>query len=514
MKLKHHPIAWILLLSLVSSFTSCKQAPTTNPGGTETTDSWEKPRVPDWHKNANIYEVNLRHYTEEGTFAAFQEHLPRLKEMGVDILWLMPIHPISEKNRKATNDFTVEEIDDPSLKAESLGSPYAVADYKKVNPDYGTMADFKALLQAIHDQGMHCIIDWVPNHTGWDNHWIEEHPDWYTKGPDGNITDPINDATGERWGWTDVADLNYDNPDMRLEMIDAMRFWVEDVGIDGFRVDVAHGVPLDFWDQCMDSLYQVKPLFMLAEAAIPDRVNSGNFVMDYAWEMHHLLNEIAKTQGVDKGSTQQLVAGNVVEGAEQTTFEGKTALDIDALLAKNDQRYSAGYKMHFTSNHDENTWAGTEFDRMGVGYKAFAVLVHTFDGMPLIYSGQESAMDKRLPFFTRDLIPWGDYQYADFYKVLLDLKHRNQALWNGTHGGDLVKIPTGRDEFVYAFTREKEGDQVVVVINLSNDDQEFSLQGTDHVGSFTEVFTGEGVNLADDHKMSLRPWDYRVYSNQ
>ena len=511
MKLKNNSFVWMLLL-LAFSFTACKQAPTTISGEETTTADWEKPRVPDWHKNANIYEVNLRHYTEEGTFAAFQEQLPRLKEMGVDILWFMPIHPISMKNRKATPDLAIEEVTDPAMKEKALGSPYAVADYKGVNPDFGTMEDFKNLLKAINDQGMRCIIDWVPNHTGWDNYWIEEHPDWYTKDAEGNITDPINADTGEPWGWTDVADLNYDNPEMRLGMIDAMRFWAEDIGIDGFRVDVAHGVPLDFWDQCMDSLYQIKPLFMLAEAAIPDRVNSGNFMMDYGWEMHHLLNSIAKTQGVDKGSTQQLVAGNIVEGAEEEV-EQKTALDIDALLAVNDKRYSEGYKMHFTSNHDENSWAGTEFDRMGVAHQAFAVLVSTFDGMPLIYSGQESAMDKRLAFFTKDEIDWGDYVYADFYKALFDLKHRNQALWNGEYGGELVKIPTGKDEAVYAFQREKNGDQVVVIINLSNEAQSITLEGDGYAGTFNDVFSGASTELTAGMSMTLEPWAYQVYSS-
>ncbi|HKK74347.1 MAG TPA: alpha-amylase family glycosyl hydrolase [Saprospiraceae bacterium] len=513
MKLKSKPFAWILLLSLVFSFTSCKQAASTNLVEAEPV-SWEKPRVPDWHKNANIYEVNLRHYSEEGTFAAFQKDLPRLKEMGVDILWFMPIHPISMKNRKATPDLAIEEVTDPALKEKALGSPYAVADYTGVNPDFGTMEDFENLIKAIHDQGMYCIIDWVPNHTGWDNLWIEEHPDWYTKDAEGNITDPINDATGEPWGWTDVADLNYGNEDMRLGMIDAMAFWVEDVGVDGFRVDVAHGVPLDFWQQCTDSLYQIKPLFMLAESAIPDRVNSGAFVMDYGWEMHHLLNEIAKTQGVDAGSAQQLVAGNVVEDAEVAEVEKKTALDIDALLAKNDERYRKGYKMHFTSNHDENAWAGTEFERMGVGHKAFAVLVFTFDGMPLIYTGQEAAMDKQLAFFTKDNIEWGDYPYADFYKTLLELKHRNEALWNGVHGGELVKIPTGKDESVYAFQRDRNGDKVVVIINLSNENQGITLQGDNYVGTYTEVFSGEQVDLEEEASMRLAPWAYRVYSNK
>lgn len=483
-----------LLVGLL--FTACNVKPeqTTTVAATESTTTYEKLRVPDWHKNATIYEVNLRHFTPEGTFQAFEAHLPRLKEMGVDILWFMPIHPISETKRKG-----------------EMGSPYAVADYKDVNPDFGAMADFDHLLQAIHDQGMYAIIDWVPNHTGWDNPWITEHPEWYSKDADGKITDPINYETGESWGWTDVADLDYDNPDMRLGMIDAMAFWIKERGIDGFRVDVAHGVPVDFWEQCSDSLYAIEPVFMLAEAEVPAIVNNGAFVVDYGWEMHHLLNEIAATQGVNR-IQQKLEKGNVVEGSEAEAYR-KTALDIDKLLAEKDRQYERGYQMHFTSNHDENAWSGTEFARMGDGHLAFAVLTATFDGMPLLYTGMESAMDKQLEFFKKDEIDWGDYKYADFYRTLFTLKHKNKALWNGEHGGELVKIPTGNDENVYAFTREKDGDKVVVIINLSNDSQNVQLEGPDFPGTYQNAFTEEDMTLEKGSAMELGAWEYLVLHN-
>lgn len=485
---------WIALIVL--TLAAC-QSPAEAPAETETTtENFTKPRVPDWHENAVIYEVNLRHFTPEGNIAAFREHLPRLQEMGVDILWFMPVHPISLEKRKQSPD--------------ELGSPYAVADYRAVNPDFGTMDEFKALIEDIHARGMYAIIDWVPNHTGWDNPWITEHPDYYTKDADGNITDPINAETGESWGWTDVADLNYDNPELRQAMIDAMAFWVTEVGVDGFRVDVAHGVPMDFWEQSTDSLYAIEPLFMLAEAEIPELRNSGAFVMDYGWEMHHLLNDIAKSQGANRTEGARLVQGNLVN-AEGRMLEMKTALDIDTLLADKKEKYSGGYAMHFTSNHDENSWAGTEMARMGDGHQAFAVLTATFDGMPLIYTGQESAMDKQLAFFTKDEVSWGDYPYADFYRTLFELKERNQALWNGEAGGALVKIPTGKDEFIYAFTREKEGDRVVVVINLSSQKQNFVLQGDGFAGDYTEVFNGEATTLANGMAMELEPWAYRVY---
>ena len=487
-KLTLIPIGIFMAFSIFSFFTSCKPAKKAEPAVTVVT-----PNIPDWHKNATIYEANLRHFTDEGTFAAFGEHLPRLKEMGIDILWLMPIHPVSVKNRKG-----------------ELGSPYAVADYYEVNPDYGSMEDFKELLTKIHDLGMYCIIDWVPNHTGWDNPWITEHPDWYTQDKDGNIIDPIDYNTGKSWGWTDVADLNYDNREMRKGMIDAMSFWISEVGIDGFRVDVAHGVPVDFWAECADALYSIKPVFMLAEAEVPAIVNNGAYVMDYGWEMHHLLNEIAASQGATEGGGQKLVKGNLVEGEEAET-EKKNALDIDAMLAKKAEQYERGYQMQFTSNHDENSWSGTEFARMGAGHKAFAVLTSTFDGMPLIYTGQESAMDKQLEFFKKDDIPWGDYSYAGFYKTLFDLKHENQAIWNGEHGGPLVKIQTGVDEDVYAFTRQKGDNQVVVLINLSNNDHAFSLSG-DIAGTYQEIFSEEETALAEGTDISLGPWEYLVYA--
>ncbi len=495
--MKDYPsaILVVLVLGMMAFAAACNSGSTTQTSQVDE-PSAAYPRLPDWHKNATIYEVNLRHFTEEGTFQAFEAHIPRLKELGIDILWFMPIHPVSVKNRKG-----------------DLGSPYAVANYYDVNPDFGTMDDFKHMLQAIREAGMYTIIDWVPNHTGWDNPWITEHPDWYTQDAEGNIIDPIDYNTGKSWGWTDVADLNYDNPEMRLGMIDAMKFWIRDIGIDGFRVDVAHGVPVDFWAQCRDSLYAVKPLFMLAEAEVPAIRNNGAFVMDYGWEMHHLLNQIAKTQGANRESGAALVQGNLVEGNEEAPVL-KNALDIDRLLAKKAQAYEQGYFMNFTSNHDENSWSGTEFQRMGDGHKAFAVLVSTFDGMPLLYTGQESAMDKQLEFFTKDLVPWGDYAYTDFYKTLFGLKHRNQALWNGKEGGPLTKIQTGKDELVYAFTREKNGDKVLVIINLSAEAQDLTLRGEPVAGTYTDVFSRQPTTLTDGMNLRLDAWDYRVLEAQ
>ena len=487
---------YLILLTLLVLF-GCKTEPTTvSDEPTIETEEWTAPRVPDWHKNAAMYEANVRHMTPEGTFNAMVPHLDRLADMGIDILWLQPIHPISAKNRKG-----------------GLGSPYSVGDYYAVNPDFGTMDDFRNLLRRAHDAGLKVIIDWVPNHTGWDNPWITEHPEYYTKNDAGEIIDPIDYNTGESWGWTDVADLDYDNPDTRQAMIDAMQFWTDEIGIDGFRVDVAHGVPVDFWETAANSLYTSKPVYMFAEAEVPALRNTGAYVSDYGWEMHHLLNDIAKSRGANRDETIKLVNGNPVN-AEGEEVELKDATDIDVLLAEMDTRNQMGYSVHFTSNHDENAWAGTEFARMGDGHKAFAVLTATFDGMPLLYMGQESAIDRQYEFFEKDQMEWGDYEYADFYKTLFDLKDRNEALWNGEYGGELVKIPTGKDDMVYAFTRAKNDDRVVVLINLSGEAQNIELGAGDYAGRYSDVFGKTDMELAVGQSMTLEPWGYRVLEKQ
>ncbi len=485
----------VLFALAVGVFVQCRQQAVLTQAIPQQTD-FAKPRNPEWLKNATIYEVNLRQHTPEGTFKSFIPHIKRLKEMGIDVVWFMPIHPISKKERKG-----------------SLGSPYAVSDYRAVNPDMGSMADFKAMLDAVHKAGMHLIIDWVPNHTGWDHKWITQHPEWYEQDAKGHIIDPIEPATGKSWGWTDVASLNYDNKEMRAQMIADMKFWIQDIGIDGFRVDVAHNVPVDFWVECSDALFAVKPIFMLAEAEVPDLLNTGSFAADYGWAMHHVFNDIAATQGANTDATAKLVQGNVVEGKKEQIL--RYATDIDMALARIYKKNKKGFKMHFTSNHDENAWAGTEMMRMGDGHLAFAVLAATFDGIPLIYSGMESGMNKRLNFFEKDNIEWGDYKYAGFYKTLFDLKHRNRALWNGEHGAILAKCMTNNDSNVYVFTREKDGDKVCVIINLSSKPQKFVFDGTgDHPGTYTDVFTGASTTITATQSMSLEPWQYIVLSNR
>lgn len=423
---------------------------------------------PVWAKDANIYEVNIRQYTPEGTFEAFRQHLPRLQKMGVEILWLMPIHPISVPKRKGT-----------------LGSYYAVSDFRAINPLFGNHDEFKQLVDSIHALDMHIIIDWVPHHTGWDHPWIQQHPEYYNTNDKGEIRDPINEETGEPWGWTDVAELNLSSKEMRRQIIDDMIYWIEEYNIDGFRVDHAHGVPDDYWDEVSRTISELKkPLFMLAEGEEDYLRNDSSFVVGYSWRFHHLTNDIARGE--------------------------KNVNHLDSVLLHDRSRYTYGYNMYFTSNHDENSWAGTEFERMGEGHKAFAALCATIDGIPLLYSGQEEPLRKRLEFFEKDTIPFKNYAYADFYSTLLNLKKKNKALWNGQNGGLAERINVS--EHVYAFEREKEGSRFVGIFNLSPN--AMTTQLTVSVDNMFDVFDHQNINISVHDTIALEPWEFRLYSNK
>lgn len=418
---------------------------------------------PDWSKSASIYEVNVRQYTPEGTFKAFEEHLDRLQDLGVDILWFMPITPIGELNRKG-----------------SLGSYYSVKDYTEVNPEFGTLEDFKHLVEMIHAHDMYVILDWVANHTAWDHPWTETNPEYYTRDAEGNFVPPVED-------WADVIDLNYDNKDLWEAMTGEMRFWVEEVGVDGFRCDVADMVPTEFWNQAVEELEKIKPVFMLAEAEKP-YLHEKAFEMGYGWSFHHLMNDIAKGKS------------------------DVSVLDEYFFQKSPEESFPAGaYKMNFITNHDENSWSGTEFDRLGEGKEAFAVLTATIPGMILIYTGQEAGSDKMLSFFEKDQVEWGQYDYHGFYQTLLYLKGRNKALWNGIAGGEIQRVNTNQDDAVFAFIREKDNDQVMVVLNLSGEPAEFTLKGTLHSGTYTEVFSGEVTTFEGNETLSMVPWAYLVF---
>ena len=418
-------------------------------------------RPPEWSYDKAIYEVNVRQYTEEGNFKAFEKHLPRLKELGADILWLMPIHPIGEKNRKGT-----------------LGSYYSVKDYKAVNPEFGTLDEFKSLVKMIHKMGMYVIIDWVANHTAWDNQWIEEHPGFYIQDSLGNIISPNPD-------WTDVADLNFDNKELWTEMIDALKFWVEECDIDGYRCDVAGMVPTEFWIEARTELEKIKNVFMLAEWDTPE-VHLA-FDMTYDWDLHHIMNGIVK--------------------------EEKTAADLTEHLNKNEEEFPANaFRMQFTSNHDENSWNGTEFERLGDGVEAFAVLTCLIPDMPLVYSGQEAGNNKRLSFFEKDLVEWKDYKLYEVYSKLFQLKKNNTALRNGEQGGEMIYIQNSDEENIFAFTRSSEKDKVLALFNLSNKPAEVELTSEALQGNYKNYFTGKLEYFSAKESFNLTPWEYRVYT--
>lgn len=471
-----------IFIILVSIFIiSCKQNVEIQPEILPDASSFT---LPDWAKNAVIYEVNVRQFTPEGSFKGLINHLDRLDEMGIDILWLMPIYPISRVKRKATNERLVDDIKDLDERKKYFGSPYAVADYKGVNPDLGTPEDFKELVNQVHQRGMKIILDYVPNHTGWDNHWITDHPDWYTKDNEGNIIDPIDPGTGSSWGWTDVADLNYDVQAMRDAQIDALLFWIKDMNVDGFRHDVAHNVPVDFWKEASQAIIKAKPdAFLLAEAEQAELRSAETFHADYGWEFHHLMNDIAN--------------GN------------KNAGHIDEWMARNRAKNDKGFHIQFTSNHDENTWNGSVFERMGDAHKALAVLTSTFDGMPMLYGGQEEPMKHRLKFFEKDDIGFKNYAYAPFYSSLFDLKDRNQALWNGDFGGKLEKIADS--DSIYGFTREKNGDRVFVLINLSYSEASTSIDR--ELSAVKDIFSGKELVFKAGDQVRLGPWEYIVASS-
>lgn len=423
--------------------------------------------APDWSVNANIYEVNIRQYTPEGTFNAFAGHLPRLKEMGVDILWLMPIHPISVKNRKG-----------------SLGSYYAAQDYKAINPNFGTEADFKALVARIHELGMKIILDWVPNHTGADHVWTKTNPEFYTKDSLGNITHPKDTD------WTDVADLNYDNPEMRKAMTDAMLYWITDFDIDGYRCDVAGFVPNDFWETNIKALFAKKHVFMLAEWEDP-KLHDVGFHMTYAWGFHHLMKEVAQQK--------------------------KSVSDILAFFKDEQAKFKpADYRMAFIDNHDENSWNGTMAQRFGKAVDLMAVFAFTSHGMPLMYSGQEAGLNKTLKFFEKDSIDWKYQDKTLFYKTLLALKRNNKALWNGVHGGPLNIINTDNPDKVLVYEREKDGEKVLVALNMSDKKQFFKTAAALPKAEMNEIFQNKKMDPSawNTQKMELKPWSYIVLSSK
>jgi cyclomaltodextrinase / maltogenic alpha-amylase / neopullulanase len=418
---------------------------------------------PEWSYNKSIYEVNVRQFTEEGTFNAFSRHLPRLKEMGVGIIWLMPVHPIGEVNRKGT-----------------LGSYYSVKDYWGINPEFGNKTDFRNLVNEIHSLGMFVILDWVANHTAWDNPWISEHPGWYTRNELGRIVSPVDD-------WTDVADLNFENKEVWSAMTEALKYWVDEFDIDGYRCDVAGMVPTEFWIQARTELEKIKPVFMLAEWDTPELHRA--FDMTYSWDHHKLMNSIA--------------AGEA------------NAKDMREFFEKENKEYSKkDFRMRFTDNHDENSWNGTVFERLGESAEMFAVFKSVIPGMPLVYSGQEAGLNKRLEFFEKDLIEWEKHPFFGIYKKLLNHKKRNKALLNGDKGGELEYIEVNYPEEIFAFSREMKDDKILGIFNFSSNSVNVNISGENIRGKYRNLFNDSMVDFSSNAAFVLPAYGYLVLTNR
>jgi glycosidase len=414
---------------------------------------------PNWIMQGNVYEVNVRQYTKEGTFNAFGKHLDRLKKMGVQTIWFMPINPISKKDRKGT-----------------LGSYYAVSDYTAINPEFGTLTDWKNLVNAIHAKGMKVIIDWVPNHTGADHRWLDTHQDFFVK-----------DSTGQpatMFDWTDTRILDYKNEVMQDSMINEMKYWLTETKIDGFRCDVAWNVPGSFWIKCTKALLQTKPnIFMLAEGDNAYLHHSG-FDATYPWEFFHMMAKVA--------------AGE------------RPAFALDSVKIKYDTVYpKTAIELHFTSNHDENSWNKADYGIFaGPIHAPFAVLSQTMArSVPLIYSGQEEPLLRPLAFFEKDPIEFGKYLRAPFYTTLLNLRKRNSAL---AADAAFTKLNVGDDKALYAFVRSKGANKVLVILNLSAQAQKVTIRDKKLLGTATNVFNGKAIQITNQ-PASLPAWGYAVY---
>lgn len=419
----------------------------------------------EWAHSTNIYEVNVRQYTPEGTFNAFMAHLPRLKEMGVQTLWFMPITPISQMKKKGT-----------------LGSYYACSDYTSINPEFGTLDDFKQLVKQAHAMGFKVIIDWVANHTGWDHKWTTEHPEYYKK----------DTATGTfqiASGMDDIIELDFVNPALRKAMKDAMQFWVTECDIDGFRADLCFWVELDFWKEARMELDAVKPLFWLGEYDELEKPEYGEaFDASYSWTWMH------KTKYF---------------------YEEKLSLDsLLSILKRYDDLGDSTMRAWFTTNHDENSWNGTEYEKYGDMAKALAVFSATWNGVPLLYSGQEIGNRKRIDFFDKDTIQPGPDAAAltAFYTSLLKLKANNPAMRAGDSGVQTFRIKTTEPGKVLAYLRKKDNAEVLVVLNLSGQkDLHFSIIDENVKGVYRNTFSGAANDFSESKDFEMQGWEYLVY---
>lgn len=415
--------------------------------------------LPAWARSAVIYEINVRQYSATGKFTAVTADLPRLKQLGVNLLWFMPIHPIGRVGRKGP-----------------LGSYYAVRDYFKVNPEFGTAADFHHLVDAAHAQGFRIILDWVGNHTARDNPLTKEHPDYYVRDAQGRFEPPAGTD------WTDVIQLNFANPGVLDYEYRAMAYWVKNFGVDGFRCDYATGLPTAFWNKLTARLRALRPdLFLLAESELPQEQLHA-FNASYAFDMMQTFNDVAQ------GRTG-------VSGIDDTLARIKALFPKGATL------------MYYTSNHDENTWAGTEFERLGGGATPFAVLTFMLNGIPLIYDGQEIGLNRRLEFFERDPIRWHPDWRTGFYHTLCEIRRTNPALWTGAA---MRRLPSTQNGSLYVVLREAQGHRVAALLNLTARDLPADTYVPALAGRWRDAFTGRTFEATPTTTYPLQAWHYQV----
>lgn len=441
----------------------------------EETEEVELRYQPEWTKDAVIYEVNMRQYTEEGTFAAFSEHLQTLKDMGVTVIWFMPIHPISVTNRSG-----------------ELGSYYSITDYCDVNPEFGTLEDFEAMVNQAHEMGFKIMLDWVANHTGWDCAWITEHPEWYTQNSAGEIISP------EGMGWPDVADLNYDNMEMRAEMINCMKFWVENYDIDGFRCDYATGVPLDFWEDARKEIETIKPVYMLAEDHLVVDLLNEAFDFNYNWNLYDATLEVAK----------DAKKANVLKIYIPDNFPDGT------------------YTLNFLDNHDKNSWERTIMEAYGADVLPIMyAFIYTIPGAPLIYSGDEIGLDHAIAFMERDPIDWesSDYDYRPLLAELAGIRSNNPALYCGNYGGEINYYDVDNKN-IFTFYREMDGNRVKCIYNISKREQTIDVSEIVN-GSETVLLHGSSysdINMTDhpvseenlSGEVTLMPWEFWILAEE
>jgi len=421
-----------------------------------------------WAYDATIYEMNTRQLSEEGTFAAAEERLQTMKDCGIDIIWVMPCQPIGMLTRKGT-----------------LGSYYSIIDYCQINPEFGTMDDFKSFLNKAHELGMKVILDWVANHTAPDSEWTK-NDGWHYRDSLGNLM--------VQYDWTDISKLNYENEDMRAAMKQAMFYWMDSIGIDGFRCDVAGEVPTDFWNDAMAELKAKYPdMFALAENEDKaEELTETAFDMYYGWELHHLMNDVAQGK--------------------------KTVNDLWAYFQKCDTTIRPeAIRMNFTSNHDENSWNGTEYERMGDAADMFTAFTYIVPGMPMMYTGQPAGNNHRLQFFEKDCIDTTMYNNGQkflFYQALNQLRHNNHALWSPEIGAPMVRLETSNDN-IFACVRhsacKKCGDNTVIAaMNMSAMEQQVTISLNEYAGEYTDLF-GEKASLNANLEINMLPWQYCIF---